>query len=261
MISLLSKGLSRTFSSTTVRKHQFFSALPSLLSSSYIHTWLMERPSLDHIDSVGKIISLLFNILSRFVTAFLPRSNLLLISCLQSPSAVILEPKKRKSVTVSIFSPFYLPRSEGTGCHDLSSLILSLKTAFLLSSSTLIKRFFSSSSLSAMSVISSAYLRLLIFLPAVLISSCNLSSMAFRMMCSVYKLNKQGDNKQSSRTPFSILNQLVVPYRVLTVASWPTYRFLGRQVSWSGIPIFLRVFHHLLWSTHSKVLSQSMKQR
>ena len=179
----------------------------------------MERPSLDCMDSVGKIISLLFNIPSRFVTAFLPRSNLLLISCLQSPSAVILEPKKRKSVTVSIFSPFYLPRNEGTGCHDLSSLILSFKPAFSLSSSTLIKRFFSSSSLSAIRVVSSAYMRLVIFLPAVLISSCNLFSPAFHMMCSVYKLNKQGDNKQSSRTPFSILNQLVVPYRVLTVAS------------------------------------------
>ena len=164
-------------------------------------------------------MSVVCTMLAIFPIAFLPRSKHLNFSWLKAPSAVILEPKKRKSVTVSIFSPFYLPRSEGTGCHDLSSLILSLKTAFLLSSSTLIKRFFSSSSLSAMSVISSAYLRLLIFLPAVLISSCNLSSMAFRMMCSVYKLNKQGDNKQSSRTPFSILNQLVVPYRVLTVAS------------------------------------------
>ena len=54
---------------------------------------------------VGKVISLLFNMLSRFVIAFLPRSKLLLISWLQSPSAVILEPKKIKSVTVSIVSP------------------------------------------------------------------------------------------------------------------------------------------------------------
>ena len=92
-------------------------------------------------------------------------------------------------------------------------------------------------------------------LPGALISSCNLSSLAFRMMCSVYKLNKQGDNKQSSRTPFSILNQVFVPYRVLTIASWPTYRFLRRQVRWSGIPIFVRVFHSLLWSTQSKVIT------
>ena len=54
---------------------------------------------------VGKVMTLLFNILSRLVIAFLPRSNRLLISCLQSPSAVILEPKKIKSVTVSIVSP------------------------------------------------------------------------------------------------------------------------------------------------------------
>ena len=71
---------------------------------------------------VNKEISLLSNMLSRFVIAFLPRSKHLLISSLQSPSAVILEPKKRKSVTVSIFSPVYLPWSDGTGCHDLCFL-------------------------------------------------------------------------------------------------------------------------------------------
>ena len=58
---------------------------------------------------VSKVISLLVNLLSRLVIAILPRSKCLLISWLQSPSAVILEPKKRKSVTVSIFSPVYLP--------------------------------------------------------------------------------------------------------------------------------------------------------
>ena len=66
---------------------------------------------------VGKVMSLLFNMLSRLVIAFLPRSKHL-ISWLQSPSAVILEPKKIKSVTVSI----YLPQSDGTRCHDLSFL-------------------------------------------------------------------------------------------------------------------------------------------
>ena len=63
------------------------------------------------------------------------------------------------------------------------------------------------------------------------------------MMCSACGLNKQGDSRQPCHTPFSILNQLVVLYRVLTVAFWPTYRFLRRQVRWSGIPISLRVFH------------------
>ena len=70
---------------------------------------------------VGKVMSLLFNILSRFVIAFLPRSKYLLISWLQSPSAVILEPKKTKSVTVSTFYPS-IAMSDGTGCHDLSFL-------------------------------------------------------------------------------------------------------------------------------------------
>ena len=54
---------------------------------------------------VGKVMSLLFNMLSRLVTVFLPRSKRLFISWLQSPSAVLLEPKKKKSVTVSIVSP------------------------------------------------------------------------------------------------------------------------------------------------------------
>ena len=70
---------------------------------------------------VGKVMSLLSNMLSRLVIVFLPRSKRLLISWLQPPSAVILEPKKRKSVTASTF-PFYLSCSDGTRCHDLSFL-------------------------------------------------------------------------------------------------------------------------------------------
>ena len=71
---------------------------------------------------VGKVMSLLLNTLSRFVIAFLPRSKCLLNSWLQSLSTVILEPKKIKSLTVSIFFPIYLPWCDGTGCHDLSFL-------------------------------------------------------------------------------------------------------------------------------------------
>ena len=84
---------------------------------------------------------------------------------------------------------------------------------------------------------SSAYLRLLIFLPAILIPACASSSPAFLMMYSAYKLNKQGDNIQPWSTPFPIWNQSIVPHSVLTVASWPAYRFLKRHVRWSGIPI------------------------
>ena len=71
---------------------------------------------------VGKVMSLLFNTISRFVIALPPRSKHLLISWLQSPSAVILKPKKIKSVTVSIVSPSICLDGYGTGCYDLSFL-------------------------------------------------------------------------------------------------------------------------------------------
>ena len=72
---------------------------------------------------VGKVMSLLLNMLSRLVITFLPRSKCLLISWLQSPSAVILEPKEIKSVSVCVVSPsIYLPCNDGTRCHDLSFL-------------------------------------------------------------------------------------------------------------------------------------------
>ena len=125
---------------------------------------------------VGRVISLLFNMLSRLVITFLPRSKHLLISWLQSPSAVILEPRKIKSDTVYCF-PIDFPWSDGTRCHDLR--FLNVKPTFSLSSFTFIKRLFSSSSLSAIRVVSSAYLRFLIFLPAILIPACASSSPAF----------------------------------------------------------------------------------
>ena len=71
--------------------------------------------------SVGKVMSLLFNMLSSLVTAFLPRSKCLLISWLQSPSAVILEPKKIVFHSFHCF-PIDLPWSDGTTCHDLRLL-------------------------------------------------------------------------------------------------------------------------------------------
>ena len=137
----------------------------------------------------------------------------------------------------------------GSRCHDLSSfLVFSLKLALSLSF-TLIKRFFSFSLLSALRVVSLAYMRLLIFLLCILILACDSSSLAFLILCSAYRLNKQGDCRQPCPTPFSILNQSVVPYRVLTVASWPVYRFFRRQVRWSSIPISLRAFHNFMIHT------------
>ena len=114
---------------------------------------------------------------------------------------------------------------------------LSFKSTLSLSSFTFIRRLFSYSLPSAIRVVSSAYLRFLIFLLTILIPACASSSPAFLMMYSAYKLNKQGDNIQPWCTPFPIWTQPVVPYPVLTVASWPAYRFLKRQVRWSGIPI------------------------
>ena len=114
-------------------------------------------------------MSLLFNMLSRLVIAFLPRRKCLLISWLKSTSAVILEPKKIKPVMVSIISPCICHEVMGSVSMILVSWMLSLKPAFSLSSFTFIKRFFSSFSLSAIRVMLSAYLRLFTFLPAILI--------------------------------------------------------------------------------------------
>ena len=96
--------------------------------------------------------------------------------------------------------------------------------------------------------------------PGNLDSTCASSSLAHLMMYSAYKLNKQGDNMQPWCIPFPIWNQSV-PCPVLTVASWPAYRFLKKQVRWSGIPISWRILHSLLWSTQAKTLAQSIKQK
>ena len=121
--------------------------------------------------------------------------------------------------------PSYLPWIDGASIHGLSFLMFSFKSTFSLFSLTFIKRLFSSYSISAIRVVSSAYLRLLIFLPAILIPACASSSLAFHMMSSAYKLNKQGDDIQPWYMddiqpwymPLPIWNQFVVPCPVLTV--------------------------------------------
>ena len=120
--------------------------------------------------------------------------------------------------------------------------MLSFKLAFSLSSFMFIKRIFSFSLLSAIRVVSSVYLRLLIFLPAILIPAIALSSGEFCTIYSAYMLNKQGDNIQPGWNPLLILNQSIVLCPVLTTVSWPAYRFLWRQVRWSDSPISLRIF-------------------
>ena len=127
----LSKGLSRVFSSMIFQRHKFFSAqlffyCPALIS--IYEYW--KSHSFDYTDLVGKVISLLFNMLFRFAIAFLPRSKHLLISCLQSPTTVILEPEKIKSVTVSIASPSICHEVRGPDAIIFVFWILSFKPTF-----------------------------------------------------------------------------------------------------------------------------------
>ena len=112
-------------------------------------------------------------------------------------------------------------------------------------------------SLSAISVVSPAYLKLLIFLPAILIPACASFSPAFYMMHSAYNLNEQVNDVQPWFFPIPIWNQSAVPCPVLNVAFWPAYSFLRRQVRWSGIPISLRIFHSFLSSTQSYLCTKN----
>ena len=118
-ISLQSKGLSRVFSNTTVQKHQFFSSQLSSQSNSHPYMTTGKTIALTRRTFVGKVMSLLLNMLSRLVITFLPRSKHLLISWLQSPSAVILEPKKIKSATVSTVSPSIFHEVMGPDAYSL----------------------------------------------------------------------------------------------------------------------------------------------
>ena len=130
---------------------------------------------------VGKVMLLLLNMLSTLVICFLPRSKHLFISWLQSPSAVILETPKIKSLAVFIVSPSIYHEVMEQDAMILVFWILNYKPTFSISSFTFIKRHFRSS-LSAIRVMSSVYLRLLIFLPAILIPAYALASPAFYMM-------------------------------------------------------------------------------
>ena len=153
-------------------------------------------------------MSLLFNMLSRLVTVFLPRSKRLLISWLQSPSAVFWSPQKL-TVTVSTVFPSICHKVMGPDAMILVFWMLSFKPTFSLFSFPFIKRLFSFSPLSAIRVVLSAYLRVLIFLLAILVPACVSSSLAFHMMYSAHTLNDQGDNMQPWCTPFPIWNSLL----------------------------------------------------
>ena len=158
------QGTLRSLLHTTVQKHQFFKAQLYSPTLTSIHDYWKTIAS-TRWTFVSKVMSLRFNRLSRLVIAFLPKSKCLLILWFQSPSAVILEFKKIKSLTVSIVSPSI--SHELMGCHDLGFWMLSFKPTFSLSSFIFTKRLFNFSSLYAIRVMSFVYLRLLIFLPAI----------------------------------------------------------------------------------------------
>ena len=144
---------------------------------------------------VSKVMFLLFNMLSRFVIYSFSSKEQMSFNFMTAVTICSdFEAQENKLYHCFRCFPIYLPGSDGTRCPDLHFWMLSFKSAFSLSSFTFIKRLFSSYSLSAIRVVPSAYLRLLIFLPAILIPVCTLSSPAFHMMYSAYKLNKQRDN-------------------------------------------------------------------
>ena len=148
--------------------------------------------------------------LPRLVITFLPRNKRLLISWLQSPSAVILEPPKIKCVTVSIVSPSICHELIGPDAMILVFWMLSFKPTFSLSSFTFIKMLFSSS-LSAIRVVSSVYLRLLIFLPAILIPTCASSSLS-QESCN---LSRAKDKSALQILTYVICNALIASFTCL----------------------------------------------
>ena len=154
-------------SKTSILRHSAFFMVQ--LSHPYMTTG--KTTALTRWTFVGKVMSLFFNMLSSFVITFLPRSKRLLMSWLMSPSSVMLEHKKIKSVTVSIVSPSICYEVMGPNAMIFIFWMLRFNS---FSFFVFIKRLFGSSLLSAIRVMSSAYLRLLLFLLAILIPSCAL---------------------------------------------------------------------------------------
>ena len=183
-----------------------------------------------------------------FLIAFLLSSMSLLLT--SATLCLDLETKKIKFVTVSIVSPSI--------CHEVMGLdaiifivwMLSFKPAFHTALSPSSRR-----SLVPLCSLPLCWYYLHIW--GCYVSPGSLDSSFWLMQINTVHdvLNKQGDNIQPWCTPFPLLNQFFVPCLVLIVVSWLAYRFLRRQVKWSGIPISLTIFHSLLWSTQSKLLA------
>ena len=180
------------------------------LSTSVHDYW--KDDSFGYIDLWRKVMSLLFNMLSRFIIAFLPRSKCLLIWWLQSPSTTILEPKKIKSATVSIVYPSICHEVMGLDAMILVFWMLSFKPAFSLSPS-------SRSPLVPLQFLSlkchHLHIRDWYFSWRSWFQLVSHPAWHFCMVYFAYKLNKQGDNIQHWCAPFPTLNQSVVPSPVL----------------------------------------------
>ena len=193
---------------------QYHSSKASILQCSaffivqHLHMTIGKKIVLTSQTFVGNVMSLLFNMLSRFVTAFLPRSKHLLISWLQSPSAVILEPKKIKSLTVSIVSPSICHEVMGPDAMILVFWMLSFKPAFHSPLSLSLR--------GSLLFFVFCHMGGVICISEVIDISPRL---AFHLMHSAYKLNKQCDNIQPWCTPFPIWNQSIFPCLLLTIAS------------------------------------------
>ena len=205
-----------------------------MVQLSHLHMTTEKIIALTIWTFVRKVLSLLSNKSSRFVIAFLPRSKHLLILWLELLSAVILEPKKIKFVTVCTFSLFAM--------KWLVFWMLSFKPAFSLFSFTLIK-----SSLVPLCFLPLQWCHLHIcycISEVVDISPISLDSSLWVIQPSI----------SHDVTTYSLAYSFPNPEPVCcsmsgSVAPWPASRFHRRQVGWSGSPISWRIFHSLLWST------------
>ena len=219
-----SQGTSRIFSNTKFRSINSSALNFFIVQLSHPYTTTGKTTDLTRWNFVSKAVSQLFSMLSRLVIAFLPRSKHLLISWLQSPSAVILEPCQNKVYHCFHCLPIYLPWSDGTRCQNLHFL------------NVLSRLFHSPLSLSSRG--SSVPL----LLPQGWYHLCfwgywYFSWQSYSNLCFIQpgishdvlfiKLNNHCDNIQYWLMLFPVWNQSEVPCPVLTVVSWPEGRSGG----------------------------------
>ena len=214
LISLLSEGISRVFSSTLVQKLLLFCSQPSLWFSSHIWTWLLEKPQL------WLYASLLAKCFLIHCLGLSKLSNQ--GTNIFSFMAVVTVHSDFGTQEKKICHCFHFPTSiwhevMGPNAMILVFKILTFKPAFSLSSFTLIKRLFSYSLVSAITVVSSVCLGLLLFLLAILMWFIQ-PSISHDIL--FIEVSKQGDDIQLC-TLFPVLNQSIIPCPIQTVASWP----------------------------------------